>query len=249
MKRILFLLLLICAPMVAQNNALFQKANNAYNTGNYPEAISLYTEVLENGEESAELYFNLGNAHYKLNHIAESVYNYEKALLLDPADKTIQNNLEFANNMVIDDIKEVPKSGLSNFITSTISIFSFNGWAWIAILGAAIFAVLFLLYYFSVASKWKRLFFTVAITAVIISFISLIFAFHLKNVTLNNEFAIVFAEEVPVRSEPNLRGNELFLLHEGTKVQILNTFQDWIQLELANGSTGWTDKSSLKFLR
>jgi len=248
MKRILFLLLLICAPMMAQNNALFEKANEAYNDGDYPEAVSRYTEVLKNGEESAELYFNLGNAHYKLNHIAESVYNYEKALLLDPADKTIQNNLEFANNMVIDDIKAVPKSGLSNFITNTISVFSFNGWAWIAITGVAIFAILFLLYYFSIASKWKRLFFTVAITSVIISFISLIFAFHLKNVTQNNEFAIVFAEEVPVRNEPNLRGNELFQLHEGTKVQILNTFQDWVQLELANGSTGWMDKSSVKFL-
>ncbi len=234
--------------MMGQNKALFEKANEAYNAGNYPEAVSQYKEVLKNGEESAELYFNLGNAHYKLNHIAESVYNYEKALLLDPADQTIQNNLEFANNMVLDDIKEVPKSGLSNFITNVISVFSFNGWAWIAILGVAIFSILFLLYYFSIASKWKRVFFTVAITAVVISFISLIFAFHLKNVNQNKEFAIVFVEEVPVRNEPNLRGNELFLLHEGSKVQILNTFQDWIQLELANGSTGWMDKSSVKFL-
>ena len=248
MKRLLFLLLLICAPMLGQNNALFEKANEAYNAGNYPEAVSRYSEVLKNGEESAELYFNLGNAHYKLNHIAESVYNYEKALLLDPADKSIKNNLGFAQNMVIDDIKVVPKSGLSNFITSALSIFSFNGWAWIVIFGVVIFSVLFLLYYFSIASKWKRVFFAGAITAVVISFISLIFAFYLYNVAQSKEFAIVFAEEVPVRNEPNLRGNELFLLHEGTKVQILNTFQDWVQLELANGSTGWMNKSSIKFL-
>lgn len=245
MKKLLFLLLLICAPLMAQNNALFEKANEAYNSGNYPEAVSRYTEVLKNGEESAELYFNLGNAHYKLNNIAESIYNYEKALLLDPGDKTIENNLEFANDRVLDEIIEVPKSGLSNFITGAISIFSFNGWAWIAIIGLVIFSVLFLLYYFSVASKLKRTFFTVAIIAVIISFISLIFAFHLKNVTLNKEFAIVFAEEASVRNEPNLRGNELFLLHEGTKLQVLGTFQDWVQLELANGSTGWIDKSAV----
>lgn len=248
MKRILFLLILISAPIMGQNNILFEKANEAYNVGNYPEAVSRYTEVLKNGEESAELYFNLGNAHYKLNDIAESIYNYEKALLLDPGDKTIKNNLEFANNMLIDDIKVVPKSGLSNFITNAISIFSFNGWAWIAILGLVIFSILFLLYYFSIASKWKRAFFSFAITSIIISFISLIFAFYLKTNTQNKEFAIVFYEEVSVRNEPNLRGNELFLLHEGTKVQILNTFQEWVQLELANGSTGWMDKSSIKFL-
>jgi tetratricopeptide (TPR) repeat protein len=234
--------------MMGQSNALFEKANAAYNNGNYPEAVSRYNEVLKNGEESAELYFNLANAHYKLNHIGESIYNYEKALLLDPGDKSIKNNLGFAQNMVIDDIKEVPKSGLSNFINNMISVFSFNGWAWIAIVGIAVFATLFLLYYFSIASKLKRVFFTVSITALIITFISLIFAFHLKNVTQNNTYAIVFSEEVPVRNEPNLRGNELFLLHEGTKVQILNTFQDWVQLELVNGSKGWMDKSSIKFL-
>ncbi len=234
--------------MMGQSNVLFEKANEAYNSGNYPEAVSRYQEVLKNGEESAELYFNLGNAHYKLNNVAESIYNYEKALLLDPADQIIKNNLEFANNMVIDEIKEVPKSGLSNFLNNAISIFSYNGWAWIAIVGLAIFAILFLLYYFSIASKWKRTFFTSAITIAILSFISLIFAFHLNNVAQNNKFAIVFAEEATVRNEPNLRGNELFLLHEGTKVQVLNTFQDWMQLELANGSTGWMLESEAKTL-
>lgn len=248
MKKIVFLLFLVCAPMMGQSNALFEKANEAYNNGDYPEAVSRYNEVLKNGEESAELYFNLANAHYKLNHIGESIYNYEKALLLDPGDKTIENNLEFAQNMVIDDIKEVPKSGVSNFFNNAISVFSFNGWAWIAIIGTIVFAILFLLYYFSIASKLKRVFFTVSMISIIVAFISLIFAFHLKNVTLNNNYAIVFSEEVPVRNEPNLRGNELFLLHEGTKVKVLSTFQDWIQLELANGSTGWINKSSLKVL-
>jgi tetratricopeptide (TPR) repeat protein len=234
--------------MIGQNNALFEKANKAYNDGNYPEAIKRYEDILKNGEESAELYFNLANAHYKLNHIAPSIYNYEKALLLDPTDQIIKNNLEFANNMVIDDITVLPKSGLSNFFNNAISIFGTNGWAWIAILGLSIFTILFLLYYFSIASKWKRTFFTSAITALIISFISLVFAFHLNNVAQNNNFAIIFAEEVPVRNEPNLRGNELFLLHEGTKVQVLNTFQDWIHLELANGYTGWMLGSEAKKL-
>lgn len=248
MKKLAFLIFLICAPMMGQSNALFEKANEAYNNGDYPEAVSRYNEVLKNGEESAELYFNLANAHYKLKHVGESIYNYEKALQLHPGDKAIQNNLEFAQNMVIDDIKEVPKPGLSSFINNTISVFGFNAWAWIAIVGTAIFAILFLLYYFSIASKLKRIFFAVSLTSLAVAFISLIVAFHLKNVTQDNAYAIVFAEEVPVRNEPNLRGNELFLLHEGTKVKVLATFQDWIQLELANGSTGWMDKSKLRFL-
>lgn len=248
MKKILLLLLIICAPMMAQNNALFETANAAYNEGDYAEAIKRYEDILKNGEESAELYFNLANSHYKLNHIAPSIYNYEKALLLDPADKIIKNNLEFANNMVIDDIKEVPKSGLSNMVTKGINVFSYNSWAWVAIVFASLFAVLFLLYYFSIASKKKRTFFATAILAVIISLISLTFAFVARNEMLNSNYAIVFSEEVSVRNEPNQRGTELFLLHEGTKVEVLNSFQDWVQLELTNGSTGWINKKALNFL-
>tara|TARA_R100000935_G_scaffold57501_1_gene91564 strand:+ start:1015 stop:1761 length:747 start_codon:yes stop_codon:yes gene_type:complete len=248
MKKLLIILLIIGAPVFAQNSSLFEKANEAYNTRKYEVAINSYESILKNGEESAEVYYNLANSHYKLNHIAPSIYNYEKALLLDPGDKTIKNNLKFANNTVIDDIKEVPKAGLSNMITNAINVFSFNTWAWIAIFFAAAFGVLFLLYYFSIASKWKRSFFTTAIFAVMISSISLIFGFVAKNEVVNTNLAIVFAEEISVRNEPNQRGTELFLLHEGTKVEVLNTFQDWIQLELANGTTGWTNKSSLKFL-
>ncbi len=248
MKKLILLLLIIGAPVLAQNTSLFEKANEAYNTGKYEVAINSYESILKNGEESAEVYYNLANAHYKLNHIAPSIYNYEKALLLDPADKTIKNNLEFANKMVLDEIKEVPKVGLSNMITNAINGFSFNTWAWIAIICAALFGVFFLLYYFSIASKWKRSFFTTSIFALLISSISLIFAFVAKNAIVNANYAIVFTEEVSVRNEPNQRGTELFLLHEGTKVEVLNTFQDWIQLELANGTTGWTNKSALKFL-
>lgn len=248
MKKLLLFFLIIAAPVLAQNISLFEKANEAYNNGKYEIAINTYESILNGGEESSELYFNLANAHYKLNHIAPSIYNYEKALLLDPSDKTIENNLEFANNMVIDDIKEVPKAGLSNMITAGISTFSFNSWAWTAIIFASIFAVLFLLYYFSIASKWKRTFFTSAILAVCISVLSLIFAFIAKSAMTNSNFAIVFSEEISVRNEPNLRGAEVFLLHEGTKVEVLNSFQEWVQLELANGSTGWTNKSALKFL-
>ena len=248
MKKLVLFLLIIAAPGFAQNSALFEKANEAYNIGKYEVAINSYESILKSGEESAELYYNLANAHYKLNHIAPSIYNYEKALLLDPSDKTIENNLEFANNMVIDDIKEVPKAGLSNMITGAIGSISFNSWAWAAVIFASIFAVLFLLYYFSIASKWKRVFFTTAILSLSISLLSLIFAFIAIDAVKNNSFAIVFSEEISVRNEPNMRGSELFLLHEGTKVEILNTFQDWVQLELANGSTGWTNKSSLKFL-
>ena len=249
MKSLLFyFLMLCCIPLMAQNEALFEEANADYNEGNYQEALGSYQQILSNGETSAALYFNLANTHYKLNNIAPSVYYYEKALQLKPNDSDIENNLEFARNMVIDDIEEVPETGLSKMVNNTISKLSFDGWAWMAIVSSVIFAIFFLLYYFSAGAKFKRLFFGVSILFLIVSIGSVAFAYQQQSMIENSQYAIIFAEEVPVRSEPNLRSNELFLLHEGTKLKVLETFQDWIKLELSNGAQGWMTKNEVRFL-
>ncbi|WP_337251769.1 tetratricopeptide repeat protein [Maribacter halichondriae] len=114
MKKLMtFLLLLICFSVSGQNEALFSEASKAYNGGNYENAIQNYLEILENGQHSAEVYFNLGNSYYKLNQIAPSIYYYEKALLLRPNDSEIKNNLAYAQNMTLDAIDEMPETGLS----------------------------------------------------------------------------------------------------------------------------------------
>ncbi|CAM4080319.1 tetratricopeptide repeat protein [Gillisia limnaea] len=245
---LLYFLMLGCIPLMAQNEALFEEANANYNDGNYQEALENYQQILTNGETSAALYFNLANAHYKLNNIAPGVYYYEKALQLKPNDKDIENNLEFARNMVIDDIEEIPETGLSKMFNNTISKLSFDGWGWMAIVSSIIFAILFLLYYFSAGTKFKRLFFGVSMLFLIVSLGSVGFAYQQQLSIQNSQYAIIFSEEVPVRSEPNLRSDELFLLHEGTKLKVLETFQDWIMLELSNGAQGWITKNEVRFL-
>lgn len=248
MHKIFYLLILLCGPLLAQNNVLFEEANTAYNEGNYSEAIARYEQILENGEVSAELYYNLGNAYYKINEVAPSVYYYEKALQLDPNDDDIINNLAFARNMVIDDIQETPQNGFNALYNDLTSSMGANGWGWVAITFVVLFAVFFLLYYFSALSLLKRLFFTLAIISVIIAAGSLLFAYQQEQYWENNQFGIVFAEEATVKNEPNTRSDELFLLHEGTKFEVLETYQDWIKLELANGVQGWIDKNDVRLL-
>ncbi|MEX0315389.1 MAG: tetratricopeptide repeat protein, partial [Allomuricauda sp.] len=89
----------MCYFGIAQNTALFNRATEQYNEGEYTKAIESYERILENGEHSAELYFNLGNCYYKLNAIGPSIFYYEKALLLKPNDSEILNNLSYAQNM------------------------------------------------------------------------------------------------------------------------------------------------------
>ncbi len=248
MTKIVYLLCICFFSLSAQNKDLFQEANTAYNEGNYPEAIDNYELILENGETSPELYYNLANAYYKLNKIGPSIYYYEKALQLKPTDEDIVNNLEFARNMVIDDIEKVPEAGLSKMVNNTISKLSFESWAWMSIVSSVIFSIFFLLYYFSMGSKLKRLFFGVSILFLIVSLGSLGFAYQQQILIQDSQYAIIFSEEVPVKSEPNLRSDELFFLHQGTKLKVLETFQDWIKLELSNGAQGWITKSEVRFL-
>jgi tetratricopeptide (TPR) repeat protein len=248
MNKIVYLLFLCFFSLSAQDKDLFEEANTAYNEGNYSEAIKNYEHILKNGETSAGLYYNLANSHYKLNHIAPSVYYYEKALQLNPGDSDIKNNLEFAQRMLLDEIEVVPKTGLSKIITNIISVLSFNAWAWTAVIGSILCCTFFLLYYFSTSSRRKRFFFTTSIIALIIMSSALLFAFQQQQHQENSQFAIIFSKEATVRNEPTLRSNEILTLHEGTKLKVLETFQNWIKFELSNEIQGWMDKADVRFL-
>ena len=114
---VLFLVLSITSMGYAQNSKLFSEATEFYNKGEYSKAIENYEQIIANGQHSAELYFNLGNCHYKLNAIGPSIYYYEKALLLKPGDGEILSNLKYAQNMRLDAVEEMPKSVLINSLS------------------------------------------------------------------------------------------------------------------------------------
>ncbi len=247
-KWITVIAMLVFALGFSQGDDLFEKGNAAYQEGNYESAIQQYEKILESGEASAELYYNLGNAHYKLNHIAPSIYYYEKALQLDPADEDIKNNITFARNMAIDDIETVEDRGLSQSFNGLIATFSAGAWAGIAIFFSVLFVVLFLLYYYTPKPLLKRIFLGVAVLSMIFCVAAVIFGFQQQSYIQDNKYAIVFSDEADVRDEPNLRGESSFQLHEGTKAKILENYQEWTRIELANGAQGWTNSSNLKRL-
>jgi tetratricopeptide (TPR) repeat protein len=241
--------ILLSISSFAQNSSLFDQGNALYNEGDFDQAILKYEGVLNNGEHSAELYFNLANAHYKLNHIAPSIYYYEKALQLAPNDKEIQNNAAFARNMTIDAIDSVPEVGLSNYIKNMTNKLSFDSWAKASVLFVCLFVTLFLLYYFAYSTTRKRLSFVSSMICIGLASLSLAFAFHKYNLEKKDQPAIVFAQESQVKSEPNLRSTEAFILHEGTKVQILDTVNNWKKIKLSDGKTGWVVNDDIKKLK
>jgi tetratricopeptide (TPR) repeat protein len=233
----------------AQNEKLFNEANALYNDANYTEALEKYKTILDSGEHSAALYFNIANAHYKLNHIAPSIYYYEKALMLKPNDKDIKNNLAFARNMTVDAIDTVPEIGISKLIKNVTNIMSFDAWAKVAVTFVILFVLLFIAYYFSYSTTKKRFMFLTSNFSLVVAILALFLAFHKFKLESNDRPAIVFAQETKIKSEPNLRSVEVFVLHEGTKVQVLDTVNNWKKIKLSDGKTGWLMAEDIKMVK
>lgn len=233
----------------AQNNRLFEDANNYYNEGKYQEAVDNYLNILETGQHSAALYYNLGNAYYKINQIAPSIYYYEKALQLSPHDADIKNNLAFAENMTIDAVETIPQTAMSKLAENIIGKFSYHTWAIASIVLMILFAAGFLAYYFSVYQHKKRLFFVMCIIALALCILSFISAQYQYNYNKTQRPAIIFEQEISVMSEPNDRSEAVFLLHEGTKVNVQEELGTWKKIRLADGKIGWLPAESLKEIK
>jgi len=249
MKNLTYILAFLYSIVIfPQNDTIFEQGNTLYNEGKYAEAIDNYVAILETENHSAELYFNLANAHYKLNNIAPSIYFYEKALQLSPNDNEIKNNMAFAKNMTIDAIDVIPETGISKLIKNTTNMMSFDAWAKTSVIFVLCFVLLFLIYYFAYSTINKRLAFIGSISSLVLLCLSLSFTFHKFNIDKKNKPAIVFAQESKIKSEPNSRSEESFRLHEGTKVQVLDTINNWKKIKLADGKTGWVSSNDIKML-
>lgn len=244
MKNIVYIILLTTQFFFAQSG--FEKGNDFYRKGEYEQAISAYESVLMNKQHSSELYFNLGNCYYKLNKVAPAIYNYEKALVLNPNDSEIQNNLKFAQQLQIDEIKDIPTVGFSKIIQDFTATFHYNTWAWISVGLSMLFLLSFVGYYFSQISLSKRIFFIGMFAFVVLLLLSLSAAIFEKNNFRNEKPAIVFAEETEVKSEPQKASNTVFSLHEGTKVFVLETMDNWKKIQLTDGTQGWIEKTAIK---
>ena len=170
-------------------------------------------------------------------------------MLLNPNDDEIKTNLDFARKMAIDDIKIIPKVGFHKLIQDFTSTYYYDTWAWIAVGLALVFFLCFLGYYFSGTTLKKRIFFTGMFVILLGITLSVSAGIFERNRLENEKPAIVFAETAPVKSEPKTASPDAFILHEGTKVYILESIANWKKIELTDETTGWIESSAIKELK
>ncbi len=247
MKNLLYIVLFFSQIVFAQD--AFKEGNQLYAQKKYAEAVQAYEGIIENGKESAEVYFNLGNAYYQLKKVGPAIYNYEKALQLNPGDKDILVNLGFAQKLAVDDIKAMPRTGISKLMYNWAGNFHYDSWAWVAVVFAFLSVLLFIGYYFTVKSASKQGFFCGMIISLLFMVVCIGFAFFVRVEAAGERPAIVFAKSVTLKETPDDGASDGFTIHEGAKIYVVQEKGDKVKVQLADDTAGWLEKSNIKELR
>ena len=184
-----------------------------------------------------------------MNQVGESIFYFEKAKQLKPTDEDINVNSNFAQNMAIDAVEVLPKSQITQLREKTIGLFSQDGWAFFIILLAWFLVFFWGLYLWNKVPVIKRTFFifTLVLGSLLIGSLSI--AVIKSSKTADTTYGILFNKKIEVWAEPNSRAEVLFLLHEGTKVQMLDQLQEWRKIRIANGSEGWIKNGRVRGLK
>lgn len=231
-----------------QTEQWFEQANSAYNAGNYDSALVLYNHIVEYNMESVALYYNMGNTYYKKRDYPMAIYCYEKALKINPVNEEVQANLAIANLAIVDKIEPLPQSFIQKGWNRLKYAMSEQQWAVLSIVAFALVLASLFLFLRSRRMSLRKLGFFCGLALVVVLGLSVVCASRLKQYASTENQAIIMNPTVTVKSTPNEASVDLFVLHEGAKVEILDHAEGWNKIKIANGSIGWLkDDSMLPF--
>ena len=216
---------------------LFADANAQYAEGNYAEAATQYEQILQE-QPTPEVYYNLGNAYFKQGELAQSILAYERALRLKPSFKDAKHNLQFAQSRIIDNIEDTQSFFLSNWLKAIRNALSQRVWMVGSIILFIMALVGFFLFAFSQTLWLRKTAFYCSAIALVISVMACANAGSLYQRDTQRSEAIITQGIVNAKSSPDRSGNDLFTVHEGTKVEIHEVIGDWCCVHVGN-NIGW----------
>lgn len=249
MSKVYVFILLLIGFVFSANASVKEEADKAYQENDFKTAIEKYEAILNAGQESADVYYNLGNSYYKNKNIAKAVLNYERALLLSPGDNDVRYNLEMAKSKTIDKVTPKSEVFIVTWINSIRNIMSESAWSVFAISCFILFLLGTSTYIFGKKVVLKKIGFSLAVIFLLFTVAGNMFADAQKDRLVNRTGAIVMQPTVTVKSTPNESGTDLFVLHEGTKVYINdNTMKGWKEVSLEDGNRGWVPTESIEVI-
>lgn len=224
------------------------RADEAYKNEKYEDAAKIYSKLAASNE-SAEISYNLGCCYYRLDNIAKSVLWFERALVLEPGDKDIRTNLEMARSKTVDKIVPRHEFILFSFFRSLVKVMSLQSWTYTCIFLFALTLCSLLLFFFTDRMLLRKVGFSTAVVSLLMCIIGNICAYQQRTFTLNRRNGIVMSPAVTVKSTPSDNGNDLFVVHEGTRVEIIDdSMKDWCEVEIADGKVGWISRNTFELI-
>lgn len=236
----------VAQPMAATPTQMWEQANAAYNSGDYSSALKLYEAIQTEGLHSAALYYNMANAYFKMDELAESILYYNRALRLAPADEDIRHNLEYAESMTKDSIEKIPEFILTTWVRAVRGAFSSTAWSVLSLVLLATSLAMMLVYLLAQRLSLRKVGFYVMMTAGVLFILTTIFAWGEGRMDVEHREAVVMNSAVSIKSSPDRAATELFVLHEGTKLVIGATIDGWAEVRIADGRKGWIEESRIE---
>ena len=241
-------LMLFSASYAESYQQLMQRANTAYQQQQYAEAVALYQQIADAGNEGSVLYYNLGNAYYKTDDLSHALLWYERALRLDPRNEDIKHNIAFVNRQLVDRIEVLPELFITRWWNALSKSLTSNTWAILSIIFCALMFLSVVLLLVARRPWLRSLGLATTVLCLLLTVFSIIFA-H-KEAVRYEKFpeAIVMQPVLNAKSTPNATGNDLFVIHEGLKVGVTDRLNDWLEIKLPNGEKGWVPAQGVEVI-
>ena len=250
--RILKIIIMIFIPFTAlfagEAESLMNEANQLYQNKNYEAAIEKYNAVLSADFESASLYYNLGNAYYRSAQIGKAILNYERGLKLDPKNEDILYNLSIVKARTTDRIKEVPKLFFIEWWEYLITSLSTTMWQIIVIAFYLLLLGSITFYFITKSGTTQRISIFTSLAGLVGAILFSIILFANVHRETSTDYGILIAHTISAKQSPNETSNDLFVIHEGLKVAVLDQFGEWYKIKLSDGKVGWLPKTSLEII-
>src|SRR5664280_1509248 len=249
-KQYIFILLLISlfvstVSSQSTNKDKFYQGVTYFSAGSYKEALQVWTDIYNTGYRSANLDYNIGNAYFKLNNVPYAILFYERANLLKPADEDINYNIQVAKTLIVDRFQEIPELFFIKWYNFVSLFLSTNTWAKISLTLFILFLLFLSLYFYSPRYRYKVIGFWLALFFIVMSLSSFAFSKRNKSLVYDSHKAIISIPVISGKSSPDKSGNDLFVLHEGTKVTIEDEVGEWTEIRLSDGNKGWVPLNTL----
>lgn len=222
---------------------MMEEGNALYESAEYELAIEKYNAILSKGVVSPEVFFNLGNAHYKKKHLGKAILYFERALKLAPKDEDIRFNLAFARASTVDKIESTGTVWFKKMVHGYLKSMSTNGWAQFSLAFVFISLLLWILF---LSNRFSPNVLMISLVVSLLLAITTIFSSFGRRVLDAQRFAIVMDDGITVKSAPAKKGEDMFIIHEGTKMELLDEYQNWFKIRLDNGNVGWLPQNSVE---